>query len=204
MPRKGDVINLVGNKYGFWTVISYTGSKSKWLCECSCGGQRAVYSGHLKDGSSKSCGCLMPRGQNHKSFKHGMSETPEFKTWLQMLTRCHNPNSKSWKHYGARGIAMCDRWKTDFLSFYNDMGPKPSPSHSIDRIDVDRGYEPNNCRWATAKEQARNTSRTAWVVFQGRKISLAEACEVSGVNYCSAQERRAAGKDWRGNGVSSE
>lgn len=200
MPRKGQIIDITGNTYGEWKVLEFVPAEkkgSRWLCECSCGNQRVVYSGHLKNGASKSCGCKMPKGESHVRYKHGMSETPEFKIWLQMHTRCYNPNAKGWEHYGGKGVYVCDRWKEDFTAFYADMGPRPSPNHSIDRYDIDRGYEPGNCRWATDKEQARNTSRTKWVTYEGKRMSLAEACELSGMNYGYAQERLASGKGWR-------
>ena len=201
MPKKGQFIDIAGAKYGNWTVIKKDETSARrtlWICECSCGNHRSVFLGHLRGGASKSCGCQKPKGEGHVRYKHGMSESPEFKTWLQMHTRCYNPNISEWARYGGRCIKSCDRWKDDFSLFLADMGPRPSPAHSIDRKDVDLDYDPDNCRWATKKEQARNTSRTLWVELDGDKVSLAEACEKSGIPYSSAQERVAAGKHWRG------
>jgi len=201
MPVKGDIKDLTGLTFGNWTVIRFDRVEKMtnyyWICRCACGTEKPVAANHFKNGRSTSCGCIRPKGETHSSYKHGMSESAEFKIWLQMHTRCTNPNAKGWEHYGGKGITICDRWKEDFTTFFKDMGPRPSPKHSIDRIRIDEGYSPENCRWATKKEQARNTSRTAWVTLKGRRMSLAEACEITGVNYSSAQERRAAGKDWR-------
>jgi hypothetical protein len=92
---------------------------------------------------------------------HGMSSTPEYFAWAAMLSRCHNPANPRYDDYGGRGITVCDRWRADFAAFLADVGRRPSPAHSLDRIDNDRGYEPGNCRWATAYVQARNRGRRA-------------------------------------------
>ncbi len=203
MPRNGtgktSFKDLTGLRFGTWTAIQEApkvGRNIRWICRCDCGTERSVLSGHLRHGTSRGCGCSKPRGQNSNLFKHGKSETPEFRTWLQMHTRCYNQKSRDWESYGARGIRICAEWKDDFLAFLKDMGPKPSTHHSIERNDVNGHYEPGNCRWATKKEQARNTSRTRWVIYSGRRMSLAEACERSGTPYATAQDRIAAGRGW--------
>lgn len=202
MPKKGQIRNLTGQKFGKWTVLQFGEIKSGkfyyWECVCDCGTKRSVMSNHLKSQRSQSCGCSAPRGKDHGSFKHGESNSPEFKAWLQMLTRCNNRSANSWPDYGGRGITVCERWATDFSSFLEDMGRKPSSSHSLDRIDVNQGYFPENCRWADTKQQARNTRRTRWVTYLGREMSLAEACELSGVKYASANERLNSGRHWMG------
>lgn len=113
-----------------------------------------------------------------------------------MLDRCRNTANQDWHLYGGKGVKVCTEWAADFQKFADDMGPKPSPAHSIDRINGNGDYEPENCRWATAKEQARNTSRNVYVQFEGRSVTLAEACELSGVNYGSAKWRLSTGRDW--------
>lgn len=193
--------DMTGLTFGCWTVIAESASKSriiKWSCRCVCGTERDVSGGHLRYGGSKSCGCQMPKGADHPSFKHGMSETPEFKIWLQIHTRCYNENYADWDHYGGRGIRMCPEWKDDFLAFYRDVGRRPSENHSIDRREVNGDYEPGNCRWATDVEQARNTTRTRWVEYLGQKVCLSEACERSGIPYATAQDRIHAGRNWDG------
>jgi hypothetical protein len=117
---------------------------------------------------------------------------------MAMIGRCTNPHNKSWEYYGGRGIKVCERWQSSFNDFLADMGPRPTQSHSIDRFpDQNGNYEPTNCRWATKKEQSRNMRRNRLVDLGGEKITLAEACERTGVNYGSAKWRLNNGYDWR-------
>jgi len=148
--------DLTGQKFGRLFVACYYGSR-KWLCACECGKDKAIYSYDLKSGHTKSCGCLRQETTGNKLKTHGLSnKIPEYESWKGMKKRCANPKDKEYRNYGDRGIKVCDRWLNSFKSFYADMGSKPSPSHSIDRIDVDGNYEPSNCRWATPKQQRNN------------------------------------------------
>jgi hypothetical protein len=118
---------------------------------------------------------------------------------MRMIDRCENANTPFWHIYGGRGIKVCKRWREDFTAFLSDMGERPSPDHSIDRYpDKDGDYQPGNCRWATAKEQARNFRKNLIVELDGESMSLSEACEKSGINYGAAKWRYHAGHDWRG------
>lgn len=112
-----------------------------------------------------------------------LSRTAEYKTWSNIITRCYNENSKTYKHYGKKGIQMCLEWRLSFTAFLRDMGPKPSPAHTIDRIDSRGHYEPGNCRWATRLEQARNKSTTIWIEIDGVRRVAAEWCELAGTDY---------------------
>lgn len=120
-------------------------------------------------------------------FRHGEAVgekiTPELRAWYGMHERCYCPTHQKYKIYGARGIRVCKRWRIDFRNFLADMGRRPSPRHSIDRIRVNGHYSPKNCRWATPEEQQRNKQNNRIVKFQGRKMSLAEAAELSGLRY---------------------
>jgi hypothetical protein len=157
---------LVGSRFGRWTIqrveLRATGGKrASWAsCRCDCGTLRGVALGHLKNGASQSCGCLHRERASAANFIHGAAagrrEWPEFRIWKGIKKRCLNPNERAFPDYGGRGITVCDTWRASFEAFFRDMGPKPSPKHSIDRIDNDRGYEPGNCRWATSTEQAWN------------------------------------------------
>ncbi len=178
MPRSCGCLNrdnLSGQRFFRWTAIRFSPSsdgKSYWLCRCDCGVERDVATATLKNGSSKSCGCWKEEvnrknGQKtwlrnlgphrgitraHGESRRGYGRTAEYSVWVSMHERCRD---KRRKDYGARGITVCPRWG-NYETFLADMGRKPTPQHSIDRIDVNKGYSPDNCRWATKKEQVDN------------------------------------------------
>lgn len=106
--------------------------------------------------------------------QHGMSRTPEYRAWCNLVQRCTNPANPRFADYGGRGISVCTRWRESFPAFLEDMGPRPSASHLIDRIDNDRGYEPGNCRWTTMREQARNKRSNVVLEFEGERVILAD------------------------------
>lgn len=139
------------------------------MFQCSCGSVKKLNISMVKNGYIKSCGCLSRefssshfKELNKLKRKHGCSSTnkqpasPEYNTWCSMKKRCYVKTTASYKHYGGRGISVCQRWLDSFESFLEDMGPRPSSNHSIDRINVNGNYEPENCRWATAIEQRHN------------------------------------------------
>lgn len=114
---------------------------------------------------------------------HGLHDTPENRLWRNLITRCHNPRHKSFRYYGGRGIRVCDRWRESFVAFLEDMGPRPSPEMTIDRIDNDRGYEPGNCRWATAEEQQNNCRKTIRIYYDGKLQPLRPLCRRLGLSH---------------------
>ena len=157
------LINLAGKKVGRWTVLrrdyergstATTFALTYWICLCECGTVKSVRASSLQRGKSKSCGCYLEDYRN-AMVTHGLTGTPEYRTWMNMLNRCRNPNVPGFEHYGGRGITVCDRWQR-FENFFSDMGPRPSKQHSIDRIDVNGPYAPSNCKWSTALEQVTN------------------------------------------------
>ena len=153
-------INLTNQRFGRLVVIEKTNRRSGrsivWKCKCDCGKETFVSIGSLRGGNTTSCGCLQKERANETKTTHGMKNTSEYRAWQNMKDRCYNPNNNQFKDYGERGIEICDRWKDSFENFIADMGLKPSNKHSIDRIDVNGNYEPENCKWSTNQEQARN------------------------------------------------
>lgn len=124
---------------------------------------------------------------NTNHLRHGDTcghrVTPEWSAWKGMKQRCYLPTNAKFSLYGGRGIRVCKRWRNSFETFLADMGRKPSPSHSLERRDVDGDYEPNNCRWATQKEQCRNQRRNRRFTYSGREMTLAELCELTGIEH---------------------
>lgn len=165
----------IGKRFGRWTVVKLsrrTGGKHSAVflwCKCDCGTEAEVRMGNLTHGRSGSCGCL----KRERSTTHGKTGSRPYAAWCDMLNRCSNPRARSYKNYGARGIRVCERWRSSFELFLIDMG-EPPPETSIDRVDVNGHYEKSNCRWATVEEQQNNRRNNRRLTLEGKTLTVAQ------------------------------
>ncbi len=191
--------DLTGRQFGKLTVIRFAGrgdhGRSMWLCRCSCEAatETVVAANNLKSGTSTSCGCSRKgrTGQTNPCFRHGGIHSPEYRCWYGMIRRCRDDNDPNWHHYGGRGIKVCDQWqgKKGFANFLADMGPRPSPKHSIDRLNVNGNYEPDNCAWRTWKEQERNRRNNRTLTHRGETLCVSEWAERLGIKPATLYKR---------------
>lgn len=171
-------IDMQGQKIGRLTVGEPIrgGHEVKWRCTCECGTNLEVVGHLLRSGDTRSCGCLrkeVTATLGRSLATHRMRDLPEYGIWSSMKNRCTNPGNPNFVSWGGRGIEVCKRWQF-FENFYADMGPRPSPKHSIDRINNDGHYEPSNCRWGTPDQQNSNRRTSRIIEFRGRRQSLAQ------------------------------
>jgi hypothetical protein len=162
--------DLTGMVFGKLTVLEWVGN-SRWACVCECGGTASVITANLKRGNTSSCGCVRNIKSSKRATKHGLSNTIAYKTWVGIRRRCREVNHPSYAHYGGAGIDIHQPWFESVELFVSEVGQPPTPEHSLDRINNEKGYEPGNVRWATDIEQARNKSNCVAIEFQGRRFS---------------------------------
>lgn len=183
------VKNMIGFKVGRLTVVSRAGftpyGLATWNCICECGKETIASGSHLRRGASggratRSCGCLVADTNSAVNRRHGMDNSPTYRAWHAMKTRCTNPKTAYYENYGGRGITFCDKWKK-FIGFLEDMGIRPEGT-SLDRRDVNGNYEKDNCKWSTDIEQARNKRTTVYITFNGVKRCVAEWSEITGIS----------------------
>lgn len=195
----GKLVDLTGKQFGRWEVISREGYtkdyKVRWLCVCACGTEGVVIGSNLTRGISQSCGCKHKDIVSLTQTTHGHSKggrvTSEMRAWLGANRRCSDPTDKSYKDYGALGVRVAAVWQgpEGFQKFLDHIGPKPSPELMLDRKDSTKGYEPGNVRWATRQQQNTNQRRSLWVMFEGERLPLVEACQRAGVVYSTVGTR---------------
>lgn len=161
-----------------------------WFCQCECGGTVMVSGGNLRSGRQGSCGCVW---MEKISTQDGFSKTPEYASYKAMMSRCYRVKDASYPYYGGKGITVCDEWRDNFSAFLRDMGPRPSPEHSIERKHVDKGYSKENCCWATKKEQANNRSTNLRLTLNGQTKTLMQWCEEYGISHATVSSRLAMG-----------
>ena len=191
--------DLEGQRFTRLLVLGFYGLQWRnavWICQCDCGTIKPVKSGQLIQGKTKSCGCykdekLVQRVRTHghsRSYSNTRRQSPAYASWLNMKTRCLNKNSNRFIDYGGRGITICDQWMNSFETFLKDMG-EPEDGQSIDRINNNGNYEPENCRWATQKEQCNNTRRCRFVNIDGNRFTVMQASEKYGISEFSIYNR---------------
>lgn len=186
---------IAGVRFGRLTALHAAGvllhGKRAWFCRCDCGGAKVATASHLRSGLVKSCGCLHGGKITH-GMTVGKARPVEYNSWSAMRDRCANPNNRHYPHYGGRGIRVCQRWQS-FERFYEDMGPKPTGRHSIERVDNNGHYEPSNCTWADPREQARNRRNSVSVRLGDEEISVPEAAAQTGLAVSTIYSRITAG-----------
>lgn len=163
----GKLIDLTGQRFGRLTVIERAGSdnfgEATWICKCDCGVKKEIRGKDLRSGHTRSCGCLCIEASITRETKHGGKGTRLYNVWKTMKDRCHNQNSKNFEDYGGRGITVCDEWKHDFAAFRDwALANGYAEGLTIDRKDNDKGYSPENCRWATYSQQRKNQRPRRW------------------------------------------
>lgn len=179
-PINRAMTDLTGKIFGRLTVIEITNERYYesvcWLCLCECGNNKIVPSARLIHGKTKSCGCynldvLKYRSTTHGETINGVIST-EWAIWSKMIDRCTRKTSKSFIDYGGRGITVCEKWKNGFENFLYDMGRRPGKSYSLERVDNDKGYYKENCKWATRKAQAGNRRSNVRLIYLNREMIM--------------------------------
>ncbi len=182
-----------GERHGSLTVLHVDSDRTTpehryWRVRCDCGEEITVTYTNMKNRKDLSCGCKT--GLRRKPpVMHGLARSAEYQAWWHIKDRCYNPKATNYPRYGGRGITIVDEWLNNFQAFYDDIGPRPSPDHSLDRIDVNGNYEPGNVRWATATEQARNRRNNIFATINGETKSLPEWCELLSVHHGTVYTR---------------
>lgn len=181
------IIDLTGCRFGKLTVLMPSGVDSSghytWLCECDCGNMKTINGDSLRRGLTTSCGCI--------TYKHGDTDSKLYRRWQTMRRRCYDSNKREYGQYGGRGIQVCDRW-CDFSLFKDDVTSLPhaeEPGYTLDRIDNDGNYEPENIRWATRTTQANNRRSNVTITYNGESHTLSEWSRKLGINYYKLRQR---------------
>lgn len=194
MPTDPRFQNLTARTFGRLHVVEFAGHRSEknrqilWTCRCLCGRTVVVEGSRLRNGDTRSCGCLMRELRTTHGHSRGYRTTPTFRVWWSMIQRTTHPSQVGYPNYGGRGIRVCDRWRR-FETFLADMGDRPSPRHTLDRIDNDGDYTPDNCRWATIDQQARNRRTNVWVTYRGETLCITDWAKRLGIEPSGLRSR---------------
>lgn len=191
--------DLTGQKFGKLLVLERCGSdkngNAMWKCRCDCGNITVKAGMYLRNGDTKSCGCLHHEEVSAMMSTHGKSKTRLYRVWAGIKNRCYNQNADNYRYYGGRGISMCDEWRDDFEAFahwafengYDEDAPPQACT--IDRIDVSTGYCPTNCRWVGHKEQCNNQTSNKIIVYNGISRTMSEWADTLGIKYTTLRAR---------------
>lgn len=184
--------------YGRLTLISVLPERSAdkhkvGLWKCECGREKAVALTRVRNGTTRSCGCLSAENASEINSTHGMRGSPEYSSWQAMKARCHSPSNKDYPRWGGVGIKVCDEWRNSFQAFYDHVGPRPNGT-TLDRIDANEGYEPGNVRWATPLEQSRNRRDLTVVSTPKGVMALVDYAKSIGISKGAAHLRMKRGK----------
>ena len=188
------VIDISGNRYGRLLVLERFGKtgdgKATWKCVCACGREVVVSGKDLRSGNTRSCGCLQKETAASRHTIHSISSTRLYKIWMQMKERCYNPNTPQYKDWGGRGITVCDDWLNNVQAFYGwAMNNGYADDLSLDRIDNNKGYSPDNCRWATREDQCNNKRTNRLITYNGKTQTISQWADELGINYYTLQSR---------------
>ena len=208
MCSDAKIKDMKGKTIGRLTFKEYVGiinHHAMWLCQCSCGNECIVPAVHVRNENTSSCGCLAHEILMERNYKHNCAYLPIYRNYHNMLRRCFDKTDKAYMNYGGRGIIVCKEWANKdngFINFYNwaikngykeEILPNGKNKWTLDRINVDGNYEPNNCRWATNKQQCNNKRTNIFVWYHGKKYSIAELCDSFGLNYATTLARHHKG-----------
>ena len=189
--------NLINRRFGRLKVIEYAGSVNEhttWKCECDCGNEKVISENSLVNGNCKSCGCLQREMARAMMTKHGLRKHPLYRIWHHMKSRCCTKTDPKYPAYGARGITVCSEWKSDFLSFYQwSIANGYKENLSIDRINNNKGYSPDNCRWADNITQSNNRRNNHLLEMGGKTMTIAEWSRQTGINQKTIATRLSRG-----------
>lgn len=186
-------IDIAGQRFARLLVLSYShtdGKRSVWNCACDCGAKVKARGNSLRRGHAKSCGCLTKDIKSKLSTKHGLSRSPEYFIYGKLRQRCLNSKATGFEHYGGRGI---ENRYSDFHAFLQDVGKRPTPKHTLDRIDNNGHYEPGNCRWATRKAQSNNRRTCKFIEYRGITMTIEQWAPFAAVSRTTLDARLKSG-----------
>jgi hypothetical protein len=182
---------MIGTRFTRLTLIREApraGYLRRYVCLCDCGAETVAYLSNLQRGATKSCGCLKRERNGLLNRKHGMSTTVEYRAWAGIKKRCYSTSSRGYQLWGGRGIRMSRKWKSSFETFLRDMGPRPSPKHSVERRDNNGHYCKDNCYWALRFQQVRNRRCSHYVTYRGQRMHLKTFSETISASYFSVYD----------------